>query len=87
MRDITVQDIRDWIRKPETQLFWKYMREKKESYDETTHAVLRTDLREVSEKGTYLEAFRLTTAMDTIDEIMDLPERQIIPDIEEKSEA
>lgn len=81
MSDITIEDMRDWLKRPETQLFWRYLEESREGWDKSVHSYLRNT------GGDEKEALKANVAMDTIVDVMELPEIQIIPDLKERNET
>ena len=78
MDDITVDDIRDWQKRPETQLFWTYLQAQKDNWDRMVHSLLRDEGVDVG------EAYKANVAMDTLTDVMELPGVHMIPDIQEK---
>ena len=80
-KEIAVDDIRDWMKKPVTQLFWGYLQAQKDNWDRTVHSLLRDEGVDVT------EAYKANVAMDTITDVMEIPEFHMIPDIQEKNET
>jgi len=76
--DITVEDMRDWLKRPETKLFFSYVDELKTYWDEQVHIELRRL------QGDEKEAYKANVAMDTIVDVVELIEDQIMPTLKEK---
>jgi len=79
VEDITVEDIRNWQKRPVTKLFFTYLQSQKDGWDRSLHSLLR------GYDGDVVEAYKANVAMDTITDVMEIPEIHMIPDIEEKN--
>ena len=81
MDELTIEQMRDWLKRPDTRFFWGYLQAQKEDWDGRIHSFLRDEV------GDATEATKANVAMDTIIDVMNLVEDQIIPDLKENNET
>jgi len=81
VEDITVEDIKGWQKLPVTQLFLRYVQDQKNDWDRMVHQYLRVTASDPE------EAMKANVAMDTLNDVMEIPEVHMIPDIKEEDES